>query len=75
MSADIIPLFKPADKFSVFNYELISILSTVTEVLEKTVAERMTYNLNSSPFTLHLMQFGFRAKNTETATCFLTENI
>lgn len=75
-SAAVIPVFKKGDKFSVCNYRPISILPTVSKVIEKIVVEQITHYLNSSSFSLHPMQFGFRAKHsTETATCFLTENI
>ena len=37
---------------------------------------QLTNHLNNSPFRLHPMQFGFRSNHsTETATCFLLENI
>ena len=40
------------------------------------MAEQLTEHLNSSPFKLHPMQFGFRANHsTETANCFFVENI
>ena len=38
--------------------------------------EQLTEHLNSSPFKLHPMQFGFRANHsTETAICSFVENI
>lgn len=58
------------------NYRSISILPVISEIAEKCVAERLLIHLNSSPYTLHPMQFGFRANHsTETANCFLLENI
>ncbi len=44
--------------------------------MEKLVAEQISSYLSSSSFSLHPMQFGFRAKySTETANCFFIENI
>ena len=48
----------------------------MSKISEKCVAEQFTEHLSSSPFTLHPMQFGFRANHsTETANCFFVENI
>ena len=58
------------------NYRPISILPTVSKVAEKLVSEHIIEHLNTSTFSLHPMQFGFRAKySTETANCFFTEQI
>lgn len=58
------------------NYRPISILPVLSKISEKCVAEQLTEHLNSSPFKPHPMQFGFRANHsTETANCFLVENI
>lgn len=73
-SAVVIPIFKCGDPVSTCSYRPISILPTVSKVAEKVVAEQITCHLNNSSFTLHPMQFGFRANySTETANCFLTE--
>ena len=69
-------IFKSCDPADVSNYRPISILPVVSKVIEKRVAEQLIAHLNNSPFTLHSMQFGFRAKHsTETANCFLLENV
>ena len=47
----------------------------MSKISEKCVAEQLTEHLNSSPFTLHPMQFGFRASHsTETAFLWKTSN-
>lgn len=73
-SAAVIPLYKNGDALSVCNYRPISIIPTVSKVAEKLVAQQIISHLNTTPFTLHPMQFGFRAKHsTETASCFFIE--
>lgn len=75
-SAVIIPTFKGGDNLSVSNYRPIIILPTVSKVIEKFITEQIISHLISSSFTFHPMQFGFRSKHsTETAICFLIENI
>ena len=75
-SAVVVQIFKCGDPVSTSNYRPISILPTVSKVAEKIVAEQITCHLNNSYFTLHPMQFGFRANySTETANCFLIEKI
>ena len=75
-SAIITAIFKSGDPADVSNYRPISILPVVSKVVEKCVAEQLIAHLNNSPFTLHSMQFGFRAKHsTEMANCFLLENV
>ena len=74
-SAIVVPVYKSGDT-DVNNCRLISILPVMSMISEKCVAEQLTEHLNSSPFTLHPMQFGFRASHsTETANCFFVENI
>lgn len=54
----------------------ISILPSVSKIAEKWISEQITFHLNATSFTLHPMQFGFRKHHsTETANCFLLENI
>jgi hypothetical protein len=75
-SAIITAIFKSGDSADVSNYRPISILHVVSKVAEKCIAEQLIAHLNNSHFTLHSMQFGFRAKHsTETANCFLLENV
>lgn len=56
------------------NYKPISILPAVAKVMEKLVAEQIICRLNSSSFTLHAVQFGFRA-SAEAAHCFSAERV
>lgn len=75
-STAVIPIFKNGDPFSVCNYQPISIIPTVSKVAEKLIAQQIITHLNTSPFTLHPMQFGFRARHsTETAICYFIENV
>ena len=74
--AIVVPVYKSGDTTDINNYRPISILPVMSKISEKCVAEQLTEHLNSSPFTLHPMQFGFRASHsTETANCFFVENI
>jgi len=74
--AVVIPVFKSGDPHPMSNYRPISILPTVSKISEKLIAKQIINHLNTTPYALHPMQFGFRAKySTETATCFFTENI
>ena len=74
--AIITAIFKTGDPADMSNYRPISILPVVSKVVEKCVAEQLKAHINNSPFTLHSMQFGFRAKHsTETADSFLLENV
>lgn len=74
--AVVVPVFKSGDPHSMSNYRPISILPTMSKIAEKLIAKQIINHLNTTPYALHPMQFGFRAKySTETATCFLTENI
>lgn len=60
------------------NYRPISILQCVSKNYRKThgKSNNQSYTVNTTPYSLHQMQFGFRANySTETATCYLVENI
>lgn len=75
-SAIITPIFKSGNATEVSNYRPISILPVVSKIAEKCVAEQLITHLNNTPFTLHPMQFGFRANHsTETANCFFLETV
>ncbi|KAJ3603724.1 hypothetical protein NHX12_028465 [Muraenolepis orangiensis] len=68
-SAIITPMFKAGDATEV------SILPVVSKITEKCIAEQLITHLNNTPFSLHPMQFGFRAKHsTETPNCFFLES-
>ena len=70
------PIFKSGDKAIVSNYRLISIISVISKVCEKWVAEQLTAHLNLGNTPLHPMQFGFRANHsTKTANCYFLENV
>lgn len=72
----ISPIFRSGDPQSVCNYKPISILPVVSKVAEKWVAKQLISHLNNSHFSLHPMQFGFRAHHsTETANCFFLEQL
>ena len=75
-SAIITPIFKSGDATEVSNYRPVSILPVVSKVAEKCIAEQLINHLNNTPFSLHPMQFGFRANHsTETANCFFLESV
>ena len=74
-TAKVIPLFKKGDKLNASNYRPISILPTVSKILEKAVHTQfyayLTENNLISP-----NQFGFRLKSsTITATIQLSDQI
>uniref|UniRef100_A0A8C8E3R6 Reverse transcriptase domain-containing protein n=1 Tax=Oryzias sinensis TaxID=183150 RepID=A0A8C8E3R6_9TELE len=74
--AIVSPIFKSGDLHSMSNYRPISILPAVSKIAEKLVAKQIINHLDTTLYSLHPMQFGFRANySTETATCFFTENI
>ena len=68
------PVFKSGDKIT--NYRPINILSVISKVCEKWVAEQLTAHLNLGNAPLHPMQFGFRTnQSTETANCYFLESV
>ncbi len=72
----VVPVFKSGESTAVNNYRPISILPVISEVAEKCVVEQLISHINSSPYTRHPMQFGFRTNySMETANCFFLENI
>lgn len=74
-TAVVRPIHKSGDKLQVSNYRPISILPSISKVLEKVVAEQLTEHLDAME-ALHPLQFGFRKKySTETACCYLLEDI
>lgn len=75
-TAIVTPIFKSKDPRNISNYRPISILPVVSKVAEKCVSEQFVSFLNNSPFTLHPMQFGFRAHHSaETANCYFLETV
>ncbi len=58
-----IPIFKAGDPLECDNYIPISLLSSISKVLEKIVAEKLVYHLNSNDL-LYQHQYGFMAKKS-----------
>ena len=58
-SADVIPLFKSKEKFLVNNYRPISLLVTISKILEKIIYTR-TYKFLCATDQLYQSQYGFR---------------
>lgn len=74
-TAIVKPVFKSGDKLQVSNYRPISILPTISKVLEKVVAEQLMEHLDSLEM-LHPLQFGFRKHySTETACSYFLEDV
>ena len=57
--ADVIPLYKSKEKFLVTNYRPISLLVTISKILEKIIYHR-TYEFLCSTGQLYQSQYGFR---------------
>ena len=76
-TAVVSAIFKSGDSQAICNYRPISILPVVSKVSEKWIAEQRISHLNNNLlFSLHPMQFGFRANHsTDTANCLLLENV
>lgn len=74
--AIITPIFKSGNPAEINNYRPISILPTVSKIMEQLVAEQIIHHLNNSPFILNRIRFGFsKHHSTETAVRFHLENI
>ena len=61
--AKVIPLFKQGDPLVMDNYRPISLLSTFSKILEKVVANRLCFFLESNNL-LSKEQFGFRSAHS-----------
>ena len=73
--ADVIPLFKSKEKFLVNNYRPISLLVTISKLLEKIVYTR-TYSFLCDTDQLYQSQYGFRSGfSCENAICELVGRI
>ena len=69
--ADVIPLYKSKERYMVNNYRPISLLVTISKVLEKIVYTR-TYNFLCDTNQLYQSQYGFRKGHScENAICEL----
>ena len=62
-SADVIPLFKAKSMLQKTNYRPISLLLTLSKVLEKIMHSR-TYNFLESTCQIYEGQYGFRTKHS-----------
>ena len=61
--ARVVPIFKGGDTGNTGNYRPISVLSTVSKLLERVMANRILSFLNSMNF-FYLLQFGFRKNHS-----------
>ena len=59
----VIPIFKSGDRLECDNYRPISLLSSISKILEKIVAEKLLQHLLSNDL-LYNFQFGFIPKRT-----------
>ena len=59
-AADVTPLHKNRETYLVTNYRPISLLITISKILEKVVYKR-TYNFLSNTGQLYQSQYGFRS--------------
>jgi hypothetical protein len=59
----VIPIFKSGDSLDCDNYRPISLLSSISKVLEKIVAEKLVLHLNSNDL-LYQHQYGFMSKKS-----------
>ena len=73
--ADVTPLHKSKEKYIVNNYRSISLLLTISKILEKIVYTR-TYNFLCNSNQLYQSQYGFRTEHScENAICELVGTI
>ena len=73
--AEVIPLFKKGDEHLVDNYRPISLLLTISKILEKVLYKRV-YNFLNSTGQFYKSQYGFRSKHScEHAVSELLGNI
>ena len=61
--ADITPLYKSKNKYEKTNYTPISLLLTISKILEKAVYSR-TYNFLEQNQILYKSQYGFRSQHS-----------
>jgi hypothetical protein len=54
----VVPIFKSGNQFDVDNYRPISLLSSISKILEKIVSEKLIYHLTSNDL-LYTHQYGF----------------
>ena len=61
--ADVIPLYKGKDRDQVINYRPISLLMTLSKILEKKIYKRIYSNLDKNNI-LYESQYGFHNKHS-----------
>ena len=61
--ADVVPLYKSKEKYECTNYRLISLLLTMSKLLEKIMYKR-TYNFLEQTNQLYKSQYGFRQSHS-----------
>ena len=61
--ADIVPIHKAKEKYLTMNYRPISLLITISKLLEKVMYKR-TYNFLTHTDQLYQSQYGFRAQHS-----------
>ena len=72
---DIVPLYKSKERYLTTNYRPISLLTTISKILEKIMYVR-TYSFLNNTNQLYKGQYGFRSKHsTESAISELIGNI
>lgn len=71
-SAKVYPIYKKGSKLEIGNYRPISVLPTLSKILEKSVYTQIDFYLNSNNLVYDL-QSGFR-KNFSTASCLTFTN-
>jgi hypothetical protein len=59
----VIPIFKAGDQLDCDNYRPISLLSSISKILEKIVAEKLIHHLTSNDL-LYVHQYGFLPKKS-----------
>ena len=73
--AKVIPLFKKNSRLEVGNYRPVSLLSTISKILEKSIYVQLDHYLSTNKL-LYEFQSGFRPGfSTETCLIFLTDYI
>ena len=73
--ADVVPLYKAKEKFLETNYRPISLLTTMSKILEKVVYNRVYKFLNDNN-QLYENQYGFRNRHScDTAVCDVVSHL
>ena len=61
--ADVVPIYKTKEKYKTTNYRLISLLITISKILEKLLYTR-TYHFLNSTNQIFKSQYGFHSKHS-----------